>query len=312
MTGFQLSRIIGKPVLTARPFALSVEPSGHCQLKCPECPTGMAVLKREKGTMTIDDFNKIISETASYIIYLNLYFQGEPLLHPQIATMVNTASQKGIFTNISTNGLLLTENLCRSLVNSGLSRIVISMDGLSQEVYEKYRRGGNVETVKQGILNLIKVRQETGHKNPLIVVQFLAFRHNLHETKAVKQWCQEVGVDKTEIKTAQVNDFGDGSVVPSEKKSRYKFLKNGSLKLKGRPHNHCWRQWSSVVVAWNGQTAPCCYDKDIQFPLGNISSNTLNEIWENSEMKLFRQQIIKNRSEIDMCKNCPEGRNFWY
>ncbi|WP_291858632.1 radical SAM/SPASM domain-containing protein [Marinilabilia sp.] len=310
--GFFLSRIVGKPVCLAHPFALSLEPSGHCQLKCPECPTGAAVLSRKKGTMNIELLNKIIGETEKYTFYLNLYFQGEPLLHPHIGEFIEKAAENRIYTTISTNAQLLDEQMCRKLIASGLSRIVISLDGFSQKIYETYRRDGDVEKVKNGILMLIHARKEFGAFSPIIIVQVLAFDHNKHEIPVIRKWCKEVGVDKLEIKSAQINEFGDGTVQPAREKSRYQTSSVRKYKVPGHAYNHCWRQWSSAVITWNGLMVPCCYDKDARHILGNSNISTFSDILKSHESNTFKQSILFNRNKIGMCRNCPEGRKwFW-
>ncbi|MFO8001830.1 MAG: radical SAM protein [Marinilabilia sp.] len=312
MTSYLLSRIYGKPIMTAHPFALSVEPSGMCQLKCPECPTGAGVLNRPKGLLTLENFSKIINESESYLFYLNLYFQGEPLLHPHIAEIVRTAAKKHIYTTISTNAQRLDEKMCQKLVEAGLSRIVISLDGFTQPVYETYRRGGDVEIVKKGILQLLETRANAKQDHPLVVVQFLAFRHNIHELPEIKKWCRRTGVDKMEIKPAQLNAFGDRKISPPKEKSRYTTGENGIHQIKGHPYNHCWRQWSSAVITWNGTVGPCCYDKDLEWPYGNIHDQSLDEIWKSMYANSLRGHILSDRSGINICRNCPEGRNYLF
>jgi radical SAM protein with 4Fe4S-binding SPASM domain len=308
--GFFASRIKGFPVLRAYPFAISVEPSGYCQLQCPECPTGAAVLSRPKGTMRLDLYNKLIDNLSKYTFYLNLYFQGEPLLNPAITPMIKRASEKNIYTAISTNGLLLTKTIGRQIAASGLSRIIISLDGFTQPVYEKYRKGGQVETVKNGILNLIEARNATRVQTPLIAVQFLAFRHNMHELPQIKEWCRQAGVDKLEIKTAQINNFGDKSVEAPASKTRYTLRPDDKLKIKGKAYNHCWRLMNSTVISWDGKMAPCCYDKNLNHSFGNISLSSASNVWKNQIANDFRKSILINRSSIEMCQNCPEGRSF--
>lgn len=309
--GFFWSRIVGKPVCMAHPFALSLEPSGHCQLECPECPTGAAALSRKKGNMNLKLFNKIINKTSRYTLYLNLYFQGEPLLHTQIEELIRKATENRIYTTLSTNAQLLDERMCRKLTESGLSRIIISLDGFSQPVYETYRRGGNVEIVKTGILSLLEARKKLRTSTPLIIVQTLAFEHNKHEIPSIRQWCKDVGVDKLEIKKAQMNEFGDGTVIPAKEKSRYQVSSEKSYKVSGHAYNHCWRQWSSAVITWNGLMIPCCYDKDAKHIFGNVSGNTFGNIWKGNDSYKYKRTILSNRSKIEMCRNCPEGRNWF-
>ena len=310
--GYFFSRIVRKPVWITYPFALSIESSGFCQLQCPECPTGAAVLSREKGHMNLELFNKIIYEIKDYTFYLNLYFQGEPLLHPQIDKIISMAAKNRFYTTLSTNAQLIDKSMSRKIVASGLSRIIISLDGFSQEVYERYRRGGKVDKVKNAILRLIEAKKKAKSPLPLVVVQSLAFTHNKHEIPSIKEWCKATGVDKLEIKTAQINEFGDGSVKPDPQKSRYKNSSNPANSIPGTPYNHCWRQWSNPVITWDGQMVPCCYDKDAKYSLGNISNKTFNEIWQKNESKQFKHTILSFRNNIEMCRNCPEGRQWFF
>ena len=151
LIGHYQNLLLKRRSIKARPFALSVEPTRYCQLRCPECPTGAGILHRSGGDMPIILFSEIIDETKHYIFHLNLYFQGEPLLHPEITQFVQKASENRIYTSISTNGQNLDTATCHELVKAGLSRIIISLDGLSQKTYETYRVNGDVEKVKNGI-----------------------------------------------------------------------------------------------------------------------------------------------------------------
>ncbi|MFW5889866.1 MAG: radical SAM/SPASM domain-containing protein [Marinilabiliaceae bacterium] len=299
-----------KPVMKARPFALSVEPTPLCQLRCPECPTGAGELDRPTGKMTLGLFSKIIEESSPFVFYLNLYFQGEPLLHPEIGAFIRKAKQHYIYTTISTNGQKLNKEMCSELVEAGISRIVVSLDGFTQPVYEIYRRKGHVETVKTGISELLKAREKRGAKYPLVVVQYLAFSHNRHELSKIKQWCRDQGVDKLEIKRAQINEFGDRTVAPDQNKSRYKTGSKGKFEIKGKARNYCWRQWSSAAITWDGTMVPCCYDKNADHPMGHLADNSFEKIWNGLNANTFRNVILTNRSSISICRNCPEGRFF--
>lgn len=313
LTGYYTSRIARRPVMWGMPLALSTEPSGHCQLKCPECPTGAGTLNRVKGTMTPQIFQKALDDSAPGLMYLNLFFQGEPLLNLHIAKMVKSARTHNIYTTISTNGLLLHATICEALVTAGLSRVLISLDGITQETYQKYRKGGDVDIVKEGIQRLLAAREKMNADLPLVVVQFLAFEHNQHELPAIQDWCSQTGVDKLEIKTAQIGGLAGTTIRPPREKrwSRYKGETNGRFELKNRMRNHCWRQWSSAVVAWNGAVAPCCYDKNLEHSPGTINGQSLKAIWQEEALTEYRRQILKDKHQIHICHSCPEGRKFW-
>jgi len=312
VASFYLSRIIKKPVIWGSPWSLSVEPSGQCNLQCPECPVGAGVLTRKGGMMTPKLFEKILNESSPQLSYINLYFQGEPLLNPKLDQIIKLASQKNIYTTLSTNGHQLSSAKCKSLVLGGLTKLIISIDGLTQKSYSKYRKGGNLEKVKQGINNLIQERQILKSKTPYLIVQFIVFKHNEHEIPELRKWCSQMGIDKLELKTAQFYNFGHEEVQPpsNNKYSRYLPTQNNKLILKGKAHNHCFKQWGSTVVSWDGRIAPCCYDKDLVFSPGNIKNTSLKEIWINDSLNQYRMQILKNKNAIEICKNCTEGRKW--
>src|SRR5436190_7909022 len=100
-------------------------------------------------------FKRMIDELASNLLYLVFYFQGEPYLNPEFLDMVEYASSKKIYTATSTNAHFLNDENARRTVESGLDRLIISIDGVTQEVYEKYRVGGSVEKVLAGAENVI-------------------------------------------------------------------------------------------------------------------------------------------------------------
>jgi radical SAM protein with 4Fe4S-binding SPASM domain len=312
LTSFFVSRVLGRPRIYGTPWSLSVEPSGQCNLQCPECPVGAGVLTRKAGMLTPALFQKIVSDSGPCLAYLNLYFQGEPMLNRQIEEIIQIARHKRIYTSMSTNGHQLSPQKCEGLIKSGLTKLIVSVDGLTRESYSRYRKGGDLEKVKQGILTFIQQRNTLKSKTPFLVIQFLVFEHNEHEIPALKNWCKEFGVDKLELKSAQFYDFGNEEVRPpkNNKHSRYLPTQDKSLILKGKPYNHCYKQWSSAVVSWDGQMAPCCYDKDLDFSPGNIRNQSLKVIWKNETMQQFRQQILKDKAALGMCKNCPEGRQW--
>lgn len=75
--------------------------------------------------------------------------------------------------------------------------------------------------------------------------------------------------------------------------------------------NECWRMWSSCVVTWDGKVVPCCFDKDATHQLGDIQSQPLKQIWKSTSYQAFRQSLLTNRQEIDICQNCTEGTKVW-
>ena len=307
-SGFILSRIFRKAIVIGKPWAASIEPTTSCNLRCPECPTGMGSLSRAKGNMDLDVFRKIIDKLSPDLIYLTLYFQGEPMLNPHFPEMVQMARKRNIFVATSTNGHFLNDENVNKIIKSGLSHLIISLDGLDQQTYEKYRVDGDFHTVIEGIKRLVAAKKSMHSKLPFIELQFLVMRHNEHQVKQVKEFAGHLGVDTLSLKTAQVYNFdADRTIIPTMKgKSRYRQLPDGSWVIAKKIRNRCHRIWSSVVVTWDGKVVPCCYDKNADHQTGNLLEEPLSELWKNQLYNTFRKTVLKNRSGIDICRNCGE------
>jgi radical SAM protein with 4Fe4S-binding SPASM domain len=308
-SGYIISRITGTVIHLGMPASITVEPASLCNLSCPECPAGMKIIRRSQEEISFGTFRKIIDELHKDASYLLLYFQGEPFLHPELLKMISYSSSKKLFTVTSTNGHFIDVQNAEKLVESGLDMLVVSTDGTTQEVYEKYRKGGNLETVKQGIRNLVKAKKEKKSGLPFIVLQFLVMKHNEHQMEEIVRVGNELGVDFTELKSAQFYNFENGHpMLPVNKHfSRYAQAGDGKWKIKSRFPNHCWRIWSSAVVTTSGDVVPCCFDKEAQYIMGNIKEHSFKEIWNGEKYRNFRKQLLNERKQIAICRNCTEG-----
>jgi radical SAM protein with 4Fe4S-binding SPASM domain len=261
-----------------------------------------------------DFFKETIDQLYKHLSYLVFYFQGEPFLNPQFLDMVQYAAAKKIYTATSTNAHFLNDANAKRTVESGLDRLIISIDGTTQEVYKQYRVGGNLDKVLQGAANIVKWKKELKSKTPFVIFQFLVVRHNEHQIAEVKRLAKEIGVDDVWLKTAQVYDYENdpNHLIPTiGKYSRYKKDKSGKTVFKGNNQNHCWRLWHDPVITWNGTVVPCCFDKDAQHALGNLHQQSFKELWQNKAYKEFRSKVLQSRSNIDICANCSEGVKVW-
>jgi radical SAM protein with 4Fe4S-binding SPASM domain len=260
-----------------------------------------------------DVFRSAIDQLAPTLSYLTFYFQGEPYLNPKFLDMVRYASSKGIYTATSTNGHYLDDENAKETVVSGLDRLIISIDGTSQDTYQSYRVGGSLEKVIQGTRNILRWRKELKSSTPHVVFQFLVVKPNEHQVPEVYKLAHELGVDRVALKTAQIYDFENGSdLIPTQEKyTRYQKNKDGRYTIKNELNNHCWKMWHSCVITWDGKVVPCCFDKDAHFVLGDLQQDSFEEIWKGETYKSFRATLLKSRSEIEICKNCTEGTKVW-
>lgn len=313
LSSYYYSKWSHKPVQWGYPISISFEPTTSCNLRCPECPSGLRAFTRPKGMLDKAFFQKTIDDLSKELLYLIFYFQGEPYLNPGFLEMVKYASDKGIYTATSTNAHYLTDENARKTIESGLARLIISIDGTTQEVYQQYRRGGHLDKVITGAKNIVKWKRELKSKTPFIFFQFLVVKPNEHQIEDVKKLAKEIGVDQVRFKTAQVYHYEKGNpLIPTiDKFSRYQKKEDGNYAIKNKLSNHCWRLWHDPVITWDGKIVPCCFDKDAMHRMGDLQKNSFKEIWHNAEYKDFRTKILHGRKNIDICANCTEGTKVW-
>ncbi|MEK6614723.1 MAG: radical SAM protein, partial [Bacteroidota bacterium] len=281
LAGYYYSKWTKKPHQWGLPISIAIEPTTSCNLRCPECPSGLRSFSRPTGMLDENFFRKTIDELHKEIFYLTFYFQGEPYLNPKFLEMVTYASQKNIYISTSTNAHYLDDVGAKTTIESGLDRLIISIDGTTQKSYQSYRIGGDFQKVIDGTKNILKWKKELKSKTPHIIFQFVVFRQNEHEVEEVKKLGKQLGVDEVKIKSAQIYDYENGNdrIPTNEKYSRYKvplnLPKGGKLQTLLPPSGgvgaSCWKMWHSCVITWDGKIVPCCFDKDAKRQLGNLN-----------------------------------------
>ncbi len=313
ISSFYFSKLTKASFHWGLPLTVTIEPTTACNLRCPECPSGLRSFTRATGSLKKDLFEQAVDALSKDALFLMFYFQGEPFLNPELFEMIEYASRKKLYTITSTNGHFFDDTRARKTVESKLDRLIISIDGLSQEVYENYRKEGKLETVIRGVKNITRWKKKLNAKRPKLVLQFLVVRPNEHQIPDVLDFARDLEFDEIRFKTAQIYDFKNGHpLIPTQERySRYKRKNDGTYRIKNNLSNQCWRLWHTSVITWDGQILPCCFDKDANHNLGNLSENSFQTIWNGSKYRAFRTQLLKGRKNIDICKNCSEGCKIW-
>lgn len=313
-SSYHVSKWTKRSVQWGMPISISFEPTTSCNLRCPECPSGLRAFSRPTGMLKKDFFSETIDQISKDLTYLVFYFQGEPYLNTDFLNMVEYASSKKIYTATSTNAHYLNDAAAKRTVESGLDRLIISIDGTTQDTYQQYRVGGKLDKVLEGAANVVKWKKELKSRTPFIIFQFLVVRHNEHQIDEVKALAKKIGVDQVRLKTAQVYDYENdpNKLIPvNAKYSRYKKNKEGKMEYRGNNANHCWRLWHDPVITWDGAVVPCCFDKDAQHKLGDLKNQSFKELWHNGNYSQFRSKVLQSRKNIDICANCSEGVKVW-
>ena len=275
------------------PLFVSVEPAAVCQLRCPACPVGLRHVETSTSrdlerTMSLDTWHRILAEIRDTAFVV-----------PQ---MIKEAHEAGLYTIVSTNAQAMTQDLAQALVASGLDRIIVSMDGLSDETYNAYRIGGSLEKTKQALRFLRKAKNELS-SSPIIELQCLRLKTNEHEWAQFKRQYKTLGADRLVFKTAQLYDYTHGHpLMPSDKRySRYVLGKDGVYHRK-KVGKGCFRVWSGAVVTTKGEVLPCCYDKTHAHAYGNIMESSLKDLFGNEKATAFRKAALNEQPQI--CQEC--------
>ena len=254
-------------------------------------------------------YKRVLQEIQEFAQVLQFYFQGEPTLHPSLASMIRQAHDAGLYTIVSTNAQNISPALAKELISAGLNRIIVSIDGLSEQSYQAYRQGGSLEKALTALHNLHEAKQHLKGKTH-IELQCLRLKSNEHEWHKFEQEYRSLGADSLTFKTAQLYDYQHGNpLMPSQQRySRYRKGKDGYYHLY-KPWWHsqiCHRIFTGCVIDTEGNVLPCCFDKQRRHRFGNVMQQSLKEIWQSPSARSFRREVLSHREQVAICQNCTE------
>ena len=301
---YGLSRLARKPLVWGMPFAAGIELTNNCNLRCPHCTSGSGAMTRQRGYISSELFESVISQLEPWLFRLMFYFQGESMMHPDFFDMLGRAKECG--TVVSTNGHFLTRESCRSMVEADPLRIIVSFDGISRESYSAYRVGGDYDRVREGIVTLAEELKKVGRSKTL-VLQALVNSGNESELGEIRAFGEKTGA-RVSFKSMQLLNAKDGhGILPGSDKYRRYRISGGRLVMKGRQKNYCRRLWIHPVITWDGRVVPCCFDKDATYIMGDLNRESFKSVWTGDSYMRFRKMVMSNRAGIEICSNCTEG-----
>ncbi|MDD5165962.1 MAG: radical SAM protein [Candidatus Omnitrophica bacterium] len=298
-------------VLFGYPYWLVIDPCNYCDLSCPFCPTGQKREARTKKQLSFQDYKSIIDKLGPYLIHIDLVNWGEPLLNEKIFEMISYAKRYRADIKIDTNMNHLDEKGIEKLILSGLDKIVVSIDGLSQESYAKYRIGGNFGLAMNNLKLLVKKRKELKKAKPYITWQFLVFRHNEHEVQEALRLGQNLGVDHVGITKAFIGEKDWMPLDPqycnydadkiNDKDLTFNYFKSDADAL-------CNWPWEAVAINTNGSVSPCCSVEEEKDDFGNIFSLPFEDFWNKEKYQAARNYIRHKEhnapNEENVCAGC--------
>lgn len=289
-----------KTFLNSKPYILKIEPTNFCNLNCLFCDGRLS--SRKRGFMDFNKYKSLIDNCADYVYLLSLHIWGESLLHKEIVKIIEYAHAKKIGTILSSNLNHLDEKLAKELIHSGLDILVISLDGASQESYQRYRKKGSFDTAIKNIGQLVKIKKENNKKSPLIELQCLVMKHNEHELEKLKNLSKKLGTDYIKFTPFYVYDDKYLDWLPTNKKFRFKSYNVTKVSPETNP---CFWLWGSLNVRWDGSIVPCCI-QEFDLNYGNIFQEPLENIWNNKIFQASREVFKKDQKSkiVTPCHKC--------
>ncbi|MCP4154478.1 MAG: radical SAM protein [bacterium] len=271
------------------PVEIAIEITNHCNADCIMCPRQK--MTRKKGFMELNLFKKIVEEIKEYTEFVFLHLAGEPLLHPELKKMITYCKEAGLKTALSTNAIVLDQEKSAALIDSPLDMVVLSLDGVTKETYEKIRKKANFETTHQNINYFLELKSKA-KKGPYAMIQLIYQKENFSEAKEFYAKWKKSAADVVRIKP-YLNYPGLDEYMGKipQKQDKYK-----------QPCILIWRQPS---IYWDGTVVSCCMDFLSQMPIGNVNHNTIAEIWNSDKVKKMRE--IHARGDyhtLPLCKDC--------
>jgi len=285
------------------PTHLQIEPDARCNLHCLTCPVTTG-LGRPQGRMTFSLFKKLIDEVADYVFLILMWDWGEPFLNPDIYKMIAYAKTKGIQLISSSNGQLLAHRThVDNLIRSELDWLIIALDGVTQETYERYRQGGELRNVLKGIQKLIERKRVLNAKTPRINLRFVVMKQNEHEIPELRKLAENLCVDALTLKTMNPYDSGITLLPENPHYRRFQYTSGGAVRVR-RSHNPCLHLWHAPAIHWNGAVCMCTYDSKEEHVFGNLQEAPFKRIWTNNAYRAARKQFRSAWQQNPLCNQC--------
>jgi MoaA/NifB/PqqE/SkfB family radical SAM enzyme len=308
---WELSR--QKTMLLCRPYYYIIDVCNVCNLRCPLCPTGNTTIARKQAMLSLAQYKELFGKIKEYALVVSLYNHGEPLLNPDVFSIIEYTHRNRVGTNISSNFNWPQPVEINDFIRSKLDYVTISLDGVTQDSYQQYRVRGDIGEVLDNLKRLLSARKALRSKTPFVEWQFIVFKHNEHEVDAAKKLASEIGVDLLRFISPGVPPEDMHNLELQEKwmpRNPLYWVRNPRLvEERGYVFDQtCFYLYRSMFIYPGGGVTPCCFAHDEREDFGNLYNNSVREIWNNksyrsSRMLFSRSAPTEERLET-LCDKC--------
>lgn len=284
--------------LSSFPIIARVNTNPSCNLRCPACQRIAKTAAPSGGhMMTLSQYREVVDQIAEHLLLVVLYDEGEPLLNLQLPEIIRYTESLNISTSISTNlAMPLSDQYMLDLITSGLDRITVSMDGMTQQVYEAYRVGGDVSLLKENMERLLSLKRRTRSKT-YVEVQFIAFGFNDHEKRDIRDYAYRMGADNFRALSSSIHGLEEHFAETGRTLTEEDHLRRGCLDV-----------WGIAHIGSDGNLFPCDFGEDNGMqPLGNLFQEEFTKLWNAPRMARIRAYFNRRVASFDaaLCRRCP-------
>lgn len=286
---------------TPVPLHVDFELSTFCNYKCPMCPFGVpkaerpATFSQVAGWFDFELFKKVIDEGVPLgLKAIDLSYYNEPLMRKDLTDLIDYAAARGVMDiMMSTNGELLSRDMTERLLDTGLTRLLVSLDAYTEETFAKIRVGGHFHKVMSNVEHFLTRKKARGQVLPITRVSFVKTKLNESELAAfIDHWKPKVDY----LSIQELIEF-DEMRQPLTPESR---IQNDDFR--------CHQPWHRLTIRANGDALPCCTIWGQQLPVGNIRDRSLQDLWKSPAMVELRTIHAEGRyHENPVCKRCAES-----
>lgn len=306
-----------KTTLRSLPYYYIVDVCNVCNLRCPLCPTGNSTISRRQAMLSLGQFKEIFERIEEYALALSVYNHGEPLLNPDVFSIIEHTHRARVGTNMSSNFNWPHPVDINDFIKSGLDYVTVSLDGVTQEAYEKYRIRGDIDEVFENLRRLVSAKKALKSRTPFVEWQFIVFKHNEHEMAQARQLAAEIGVDLLRFVSPgmQPEDMHNLDLQEKWMPDNPLYWERNPQLVEDRGYvfdRACFYLYRSMFIYPGGGVTPCCFAHDDRQDFGNVYQNNVPEIWNNkmyrSARMLFARQAPSEGREETICDQCTVFR----
>jgi len=318
LLGLDYLRVFRLPeVVKVMPRSIQIEPTNRCNLRCEMCDI-YTLNKSEVCDLSLENFKKIVSN-FNYWHTLKFWGVGEPFLNKDIFDMIKYETDKGNYVNVSTNGNVLSEEMVQKIIDSKLTRLIISIDGGTKELYEKIRKGASWDILMNNLRLIKEVIIDKG-KKPTVRITTIIMKKTIKDLRNIINLAKEFHIDTILVQELQTGHPGihiSSEEAVSEERKADEELKE-MVKLGGK-HNikvmipdlkrrtkreRCVAPWLQNYITCNGDVTPCCRNiSKSHYICGNVLKEPFKNIWNNEKYRSIRK-ALKSRNLPSICRNC--------